>query len=112
MNVLFLAIVLAYPPDEDSLANQRPPSQWERDRQARLELVHERKVAKAKKEAAARKYRLRQRYATQSRYVQAAYQYDRATLPTMAEIARAGFAYQQMRQLYPPPPSCQHRRWR
>lgn len=110
MNTLFLAAVLTAPPDEGSLASQRPPSQWKQDLEYRKALVHQMKVAKAKKESAARKYRLRQRQYATSRYVQAAYQYDRATLPTMAEVARAGFAYDQMRRLYPPPPSCQHTR--
>jgi len=82
--------------DKDSLANQRPPSQWKLDREARLETVKAMKVAKAKKDAAARKARLRQRYATQSRYVRQAYQYDRAMLPTMAELSRQRFTYQQL----------------
>jgi len=83
-------------PDKDSLANQRPPSQWKLDREARLEKVKAMKVAKAKKEHAARQYRLRTRQSAQSYAVRQRVQYNQANMYNLAEIARQRFTYQQL----------------
>lgn len=82
--------------DKDSLANQRPPSQWQLDREARLERVKAMKIAKAKKEGAARKYRIRARQSAQSYAVRQRVQYNRANFYNLAEISRQRFTYQQL----------------
>ena len=109
---LLICVLFCAPPetraiDPDSLANQRPPSQWQLDREARLERVKAMKVAKAKKEHAARQYRLRARQSAQSYAVRQRYQFQRANQNTLAEISRQRFTYQQLvASGYLQPPSC------